>query len=62
MMKFRNGNRAKGSSRLIIDDGTPYTLKGVRTVWAGGKAGDSFKGLPISIYYSIWLKVGPLGK
>ena len=32
-----------------LNDGTPYTLKGVRTVWSGGKARDNFKGLPIRI-------------
>ncbi len=34
-------------------DGTPYDLKGSRTVWSGGKSGDNFKGLPIA----IWSKV-----
>lgn len=31
------------------DDGTPYAGKLARTVWSGGKAGDSIKGLPITI-------------
>ena len=30
-------------------DGTPYTLKGVCTVWIGGKVGDDIKFLPIDI-------------
>lgn len=30
-------------------DGTPCELKGSRTVWSGGKPGDSIKGLPIAI-------------
>lgn len=30
-------------------DGTPYELKGSRTVWNGGKAGDCIKRLPIVI-------------
>lgn len=30
-------------------DGTPYELKGSRTVWDGGKDGDNFKVLPIVI-------------
>jgi len=33
----------------LIIDGTPYTLKGVRTVWNGGKLGDNIKELPIVI-------------
>lgn len=34
-------------------DGTPYTVKIVRTVWSGGKDGDNFKVLPITIVYGI---------
>lgn len=30
-------------------DGTPCAVKIARTVWSGGKAGDNFKGLPITI-------------
>ena len=30
-------------------DGTPYAVKVACTVWSGGKAGDNFKGLPITI-------------
>ena len=33
----------------MVIDGTPYTLKGVRTVWNGGKLGDNIKELPIVI-------------
>ena len=32
----------------MVVDGTPYTLKGVRTVWSGGKLGDYIKELPIA--------------
>lgn len=32
-----------------INDGKPYEVKISRTVWDGGKAGDSIKGLPIVI-------------
>ena len=44
MLKLRNGSGAKGTSRYIVantnNDGTPYTVKVVRTVWSGGKVGD----------------------
>lgn len=30
-------------------DGTPYAVKAARTVWSGGKDGDNFKLLPITI-------------
>ena len=30
-------------------DGTPCAVKVACTVWSGGKAGDNFKGLPITI-------------
>ncbi|MGG1166282.1 MULTISPECIES: hypothetical protein [Bacillus cereus group] len=30
-------------------DGTPCAMKVARTVWGGGKAGDNFKSLPITI-------------
>lgn len=33
----------------ILSDGTPYTMKVVRTVWSGGKGGDDIKALPITI-------------
>ena len=32
-----------------LNDGTPYEGKLSRTVWSGGKSGDYFKGLPITI-------------
>lgn len=30
-------------------DGTPDTVKVACPVWSGGKSGDNFKGLPITI-------------
>lgn len=39
--------------QLNFIDGTPYTVKVVRTVWSGGKDGDDFKVLPITIVYGI---------
>ena len=30
-------------------DGTPDAVKVARPVWSGGKSGDDFKGLPITI-------------
>ena len=39
--------------QLNFIDGTPYTVKVVRTVWGGGKDGDDFKVLPITIVYGI---------
>ena len=33
-------------------DGTPYAVKVACTVWTGGKDGDDFKVLPISIVFS----------
>ena len=30
-------------------DGTPDAVKVARPVWSGGKSGDNFKGLPITI-------------
>ena len=41
-----------GTSRIFIFDGTPYAVKVARTVWTGGKDGDDFKVLPISIVFS----------
>ena len=38
-------------------DGTPDAVKVARPVWSGGKPGDNFKGLPITI-----LCIHPLGK
>lgn len=35
--------------QLNFIDGTPCTVKVVRTVWSGGKDGDNFKVLPITI-------------
>lgn len=40
---------AKGPSRGVIPDGTPYEVKASRTVWGGGKPGDDVKGLPITM-------------
>ena len=34
-------------------DGTPDAVKVARPVWSGGKSGDNFKGLPITII--LWL-------
>lgn len=36
-------------------DGTLYAMKVARTVWSGGKDGDNFKILPITIVYGIAL-------
>lgn len=36
-------------------DGTPCAVKVARTVWSGGKDGDNFKILPITIVYGIAL-------
>jgi len=33
----------------ITNDGTPCTVKAVRTVWSGGKVVDNIKDLPIAI-------------
>ena len=39
------------------NDGTPYTVKVVRTVWSGGKVEDNIKDLPIAMKpnYTIWI-------
>ena len=34
-------------------DGTPDAVKVARPVWSGGKSGDNFKGLPITIWRKI---------
>ena len=34
-------------------DGTPDAVKVARPVWSGGKSGDNFKGLPITISREI---------
>ena len=34
----------------FIFDGTPCEVKAACTVWSGGKSGDDFKGLPITIW------------
>ena len=34
-------------------DGTPCAVKAACTVWSGGKFGDYFKGLPITIQHHI---------
>ena len=39
--------------QLNFIDGTPCTVKVVCTVWSGGKDGDDFKVLPITIVYGI---------
>lgn len=39
--------------QLNFIDGTPCTVKVVRTVWSGGKDGDHVKVLPITIVYGI---------
>ena len=36
----------------IVNDGKPYDRKLSRTVWSGGKVGDNFKDLPITIKWS----------
>ena len=36
-------------------DGTPDAVKVARPVWSGGKSGDNFKGLPITISRDITL-------
>lgn len=38
-------------------EGTPYELKGSRTVWNGGKVGDNIKHLPIVIISSHGLYI-----
>lgn len=37
--------------KQIFNEGTPCTVKVVRTVWSGGKVEDNFKSLPIAIQY-----------
>lgn len=41
--------KPKQEKQVIMFDGTPYDLKGSRTVWSGGKVRDNFKNLPIAI-------------
>lgn len=41
-------------------DGTPYELKGSRTVWDGGKGGDNFKVLPIVITNHDIIELGSI--
>lgn len=36
--------------QLNFIDGTPCALKGACAVWCGGKDGDDFKVLPITIF------------
>ena len=36
-------------------DGTPDAVKVARPVWSGGKSGDNFKGLPITIVGTAFL-------
>jgi len=43
--------------QLNFIDGTPCTVKVVRTVWSRGKDGDNLKVLPIAIVYGIAIKV-----
>ena len=49
MMLFVMGNGVMGTSQDDHLDGTPCAMKVARTVWTGGKVGDSIKDLPISI-------------
>jgi hypothetical protein len=42
-----NGESARRNE--LKYDGTPYAVKVARTVWSGGKLGDYFKKLPITI-------------
>ena len=37
----------------FIFDGTPCEVKAACTVWSGGKSGDDFKGLPITIRLEV---------
>lgn len=37
----------------FIFDGTPCEVKAACTVWSGGKSGDDFKGLPITMRLEI---------
>ena len=37
-------------------DGTPDAVKVARPVWSGGKSGDNFKGLPITIEWFLSYK------
>lgn len=48
----RNERSSDGHKSKIIFDGTPCAMKVARTVWTGGKLGDNFKELPISIFNS----------
>ena len=43
-------------------DGTPDAVKVARPVWSGGKSGDNFKGLPITISRTVDVHIGQLRK
>ena len=45
--RLKSGESARRNDRK--NDGTPYALKGARTVGSGGKGGDYLKALPITI-------------
>lgn len=40
--------------KRVVIDGTPDEVKVSCPVWRGGKSGDNFKGLPITIGYYLW--------
>ena len=40
--------------KIIAIDGTPDEVKVSCPVWRGGKSGDKFKGLPITIGHDFW--------
>ena len=43
--------------KRIVIDGTPDEAKVSCPVWRGGKSGDNFKGLPITIEYHLrWFR------
>ena len=50
MMSFVMRDGVMGTSQDNYLDGKPCAMKVARTVWTGGKAGDSIKCLPISIF------------
>ena len=43
--------------KRVVIDGTPDEVKVSCPVWRGGKSGDNFKGLPITIgKYLRWIR------
>ena len=40
--------------KRVVIDGTPDEVKVSCPVWRGGKSGDNFKGLPITIGNDLW--------